>query len=199
MTDKCKRGQCPNRAWKWGHGYCAKHARVLAAIDGHGRIPADRIREHLKAVVAAGGIPSRIDEGCQVSNGVTLRIIRGQRTVQASVAQRLEAATPEMGLARPAWPICRRVRALRAAGWGIPKLAEAWGMSVASVENLCREDRKYVHKATDRVIRDFYTAHECDPLRTPTARTAAHLWATPWDWDDIDNPHELRYKLKATA
>jgi len=200
MTTTCKRDRCTNVPWSWGHGYCTKHARAgLAILDGHGRVPADHIRAHLRSCINAGASPERIDRGCGVGHGTTNRILRGQRTVQTSTARRLASATPEMGNARPAWPIRRRVQALRAAGWLITDLAAAWGMSPSGVENLCQEGRTYVQPATDRAVREFYDEHAFKPVPPAPEKTAAHGWCKPFDWSCIDDPDEYHGGKKIAA
>lgn len=195
-TGTCSRPNCPNRPTPWGHGLCRTH---WLNSPGHRRwkkrVPADVARKHLEKVVAAGGAITTIAQEIGVRNPTLYRILHGEQpTCSVYVHDRIMTATPDMTRSPFAWPLTRRLQALRAAGWNVDELTEALGVSRQFIISMCAGKRNRVHVKTDRMIREFYDEHKNDPVREPSTRVAKRGWARPWDWDDIDNPDETPTK-----
>lgn len=114
----------------------------------------------------------------------------GNDVMQQSTYDRIVAAPLETATA-PAWPLGRRVRALRAAGHPVKELVEGMGLSQHTLTRLSFDQRETVRGEVDRKIRAYYAAHAADPVRPAPPKTAAYEWPKPLDWDDIDDPDEV--------
>lgn len=190
MTPTCARESCQRRAWRWGKGYCEHHAFALG-IREH-RVPSAPVTAHLQACLAAGATRHAIAEQTGVDLNIVSYTARGERkTMHAATARRLMKATPTMNDKPPVWPIARRLRSLRAAGWTLAELHDGTGLDVATIIDLSEDRPSHLMPATDRAVRGFYAAHRNDPVKTPHPRVAKRGWPTPWAWDDIDDPTEV--------
>lgn len=99
--------------------------------------------------------------------------------------------TDELTAPRPAWPIIRRIRALRAIGHRIPDIAAGAGVPPREVSRLSEDTPPESTPAyIDQAIRAHYARHEGDPAQPADHRIRRKNWPKPMDWTDIDNPSE---------
>lgn len=186
-------------------------SRAIYRARAYGRwqpyLDATGVRVHLQALRQAGIGVHRIAAltGTPVSH---VRALAGTgpgsrppvRRVRPQTAERLLAltaahATPAPGSRVPSTGTRRRLQALVALGWPLPRLAAVLGHRTSSLSRSMTAGS--VTAATDQQVRHLY--HRLTPLRppqtTPAQRAAteaarAHAqqqgWLPPLGWDDID-------------
>jgi len=135
------------------------------------------------------------------------------RRVRRQTAQRLLALTPTHATPAPGSRVAgtgtrRRLQALGALGWPLPRLAEALGQSASSLSRTMTAGS--VTAAPDLQVRHLYhrLTRLSPPQTTPAQRAAADAarahaqqqgWLPPLGWDDIDtDPDPSRPGQQAT-
>lgn len=106
----------------------------------------------------------------------------------------------------PAVGTARRVQALMAYGWGYAALAERLGCTDSAVAQLARAANRPrgVLRRTAGQVAEVYD--QLTALPPPSGRSAAYArtaaarngWASPWAWDDIDDPEERPKGVRKT-
>jgi hypothetical protein len=202
---------------------CAECTAANRAADGqrsrailYGRwqpyVDAEPVREHLRALAAAGIGHRRVGELAGVSSGSLSKILYGgpgsrppSKRVRPQTAAAILAVTssPEQlapGALVDVTGTRRRAQALVACGWSQARLARDLGLTAANFCAMLRRDQ--VTAATARAVGDLYGRLWNRPppehdqrTRGAAARARNHAgregWAPPLAWDDdqIDDPH----------
>lgn len=191
----CARPGCNNYATPQPRhrGLCHKHTIAAGLLDT--RVPADRARHHLRQIMDQGATITGIHASTGVPLASVARIADGSyRQARRSTERALLAATPDMAVMIPATSSIRRLRALRAQGWNAKtELPDALGVSFQTITNLTNdpEPGRRIHYEFAMRIREFADAHP-EVIREPSQWVKKRGWATLYDWDDIDNPEEVR-------
>ena len=197
---KCARPGCSRTAFHSANarGLCYQHAHAAGTFDT--RIPADRVRDHLRTVTSQGATIDGIAAGCGVGAGTVWRILDGrQQLVTRSRHHRLMRATPDMRMLVPSLGTVRRLQALRTAGWQVKDLAAALDVTGQTIINRTSQDHLLdapVPAALAARTREFFDAHQ-EVIAPPSSKVATKMWALPADWDDPDNPDEYHFRRKA--
>lgn len=186
---KCVRENCRARQHPWAHGYCTEHAYAAGVFEP--RVSPDRAREHL---LSLDGTNSAIARAAGVAEETIIGVLSGRyemisaRTNRRILATTQDAVRPDR---REVWPLIRRVRALRAAGWTNVEIAAHCGFSgVETISRVCRGDMTYVLSATDDRIRAGYVSAPKQVRRRPHWSAVRAGWAAPYQWEDIDWPED---------
>jgi hypothetical protein len=159
-------------------------------------------RDHLRTLAAHGIGYKRAAELAGISVTVAARLTstensRPARRVRPTTLAKLLAVQPHPRNARPCAHVpiggtARKLRALVAIGWTQTYLAGRIGWTVTNLGRL-------LHTPGDRVAAGTWLAvdqvwHELQNTPGPSQRArtiaAAHRWAPPAAWDDIDNVEE---------
>jgi hypothetical protein len=184
-----------------------RRRRAIAYGRWQPYVDASPVRAHVKRLRDAGLGVERIIEVSKVGSGTVRQLIYGDRRtgavvrrVRPTTAARLLAidpdrATPAGGCVTDSTGARRRLQALLAAGWSLPRLAQQVDQQVHSLRKILR--RESIRTATFRRIADVYAELEMviPPQSTVgqqrevvEARTAGTKfgWPPPLAWDDID-------------
>lgn len=187
----CSHPGCSRVAHKAGHGHCLLHAYALG-LTRQG-VPAATVRDHLTACLAAGATYGGIGRECGVAPSTVSRIALGKtHRIRPDTADRLMHATGGMSHLVPAWPVQRRWRAWRSAGWTIDEISAACGVSPGTVYAVIGSSRKMEHIAQRVLDRTRAVWHTDDGhiRRRADPRTLANRWPLPAEWDNPDDPDE---------
>ncbi|WP_146183409.1 hypothetical protein [Corynebacterium liangguodongii] len=161
---------------------------------------AEDTRKALTRLYEDGWTQQQVENAAGV-NTRTQRLIVNHRqdtvrhTTHAKVLS-LIGKHPQGGGKTIAWPSTRRIQSLQAAGHSGRALAAMLEMSPEFISRLSlgRQDT-ITTVAADR-IRELWDNLATKPVAGPPTATAKRLgWATPLDWDNIDNPDEHRPPL----
>lgn len=189
----CKHGACTNLAPVGYKGYCVKHAYYTGAIQK--KVPATKARQRIQQLIDEGHSFNAIAD----MTGVTRHTIKSIWTAEFPTCRRRvydQIMHPDPTARRdrstePAWPVQRRIRALRAAGWSIQDIAAGAGVSVAGLYKIARPETQRVEVGFANKVKALYTQHECDPLKVPASTAIGwKMWPKPMDWNNIDDPNE---------
>jgi transcriptional regulator with XRE-family HTH domain len=175
-------------------------------------VDAEPVREHLRALAAAGIGHRQAGELAGVSSGSMSKILYGgpgnrppSKRVRPQTAAAILAVRPSPGQLAPGALMDitgtrRRAQALVACGWSQARLARELGLTAANFCGMLRRDQ--VTAATARAVSDLYDRLWNRPppehdqhTRGAAARARNHAgrqgWAPPLAWDDdqIDDPH----------
>lgn len=99
----------------------------------------------------------------------------------------------------PSWRVLRRVRALQALGWSVPKIAETSGLYPQQVYDIDRYVGCYrsTFEAIDKAFRQLsmqLPPTDTTGQRISVTRAQRHAerkgWLPPLAWDDMDDPNE---------
>lgn len=213
VCDRCRCDDC--RA----ANSAAERARSRAKAYGRheGYVDAEPVRQHLRALMAAGIGLNTIRHLTGLSGGQLCSILYGrgrrgatprrpQRGVTPSVRDRVLSVPlsvePADHAVVDATGTTRRLQALVAIGWSQSELARRLGMASANFSKTMRAER--VLASTARAVRDLYDRlwDQQPPQATHPQRVAASrarnravekAWVPPLDWDDdtIDDPLAL--------
>ncbi|HCD1917751.1 TPA: hypothetical protein NBI62_000980 [Corynebacterium striatum] len=170
-------------------GLCFQHAK--AAGYAHNYIPWEQAHPHLERLLNGGWTINEIAFHSGVSNSTLAGIQkhRRERFKYASV-QALKQLPDNSPTRRPAWPLRRRINALRAIGITFAEIGEEIGEKPERVQHLSYDRARWAPICLDEKIRAYYTQHANDPVREIDGKTKKLNLARPYDWDNIDNPHE---------
>ncbi|PIS66290.1 hypothetical protein AZH46_04175 [Corynebacterium striatum] len=173
-------------------GLCFQHAK--AAGYAHNYIPWEQAHPHLERLLNGGWTINEIAFHSGVSNSTLAGIQkhRRERFKYASV-QALKQLPDNSPTRRPAWPLRRRINALRAIGIQLATISKDTGLSAGQVFNIASGRLKWVAISTDTLIRDYYQQHCMDPQLPIDVKTQKMRLTRPVEWDDIDDPNEVHY------
>lgn len=187
---------------------------VLAANGKSATVDAEPVRQHVKALQAAGMGTRKICEVSGVSRTALLKLLNGcpsrgtgpSRRVLAATADKLLAVQPSLDLlgGKTLLDPCgtrRRLQALVALGWAQAHLAEQIGWTAGNFYALIHGVYGHVTVDTARLVRQLFdTLADLVPAETnPHERrsasrarryAAAREWFPPIAWDEgtIDDP-----------
>jgi hypothetical protein len=190
----------------------ARRSRAILYGRWQPYVNAGPVREHLRALAAAGIGHRRVGELAGVSSGSLSKILYGgpgnrppSKRVRPQTAAAILAVRPSLEQLAPGALVDvtgtrRRAQALVACGWSQARLACELGLTAANFCAMLRRDQ--VTAATARAVGDVYDRlwNRAPPehdqrTRISAARARNHAgregWAPPLAWDDdqIDNPH----------
>ncbi|WP_306594091.1 hypothetical protein [Corynebacterium striatum] len=170
-------------------GLCFQHAK--AAGYAHNYIPWEQAHPHLERLLNGGWTINEIAFHSGVSNSTLAGIQkhRRERFKYASV-QALKQLPDNSPTRRPAWPLRRRINAMRAIGITFVEIGEEIGEKAATVQYLSYERARWATPELDEKIRAYYAKHEADPVREIDTKTKKLNLKKPFNWDNIDNPQE---------
>lgn len=170
-------------------GLCFRHAK--AAGIAHHFVPWEKVHAELERLTAGGWTLNAIEEDYIVFNN-TLRDIKYHRRnrFKHSTYQALKEIPTLSPYRRPAWPLRRRVNALRAIGITFVEISEEIGEKATTVQYLSYERAQWATPELDEKIRAYYQFHANDPVQEIDTRAKKLNLPRPFDWDDIDNPNE---------
>lgn len=188
----CASPKCTNKAHDQYVLYCNKHAYAKGVINP--RVDATMARHHAQRLIDTGVTKCGIAEAAGISDDTILSLMAGTtKKLRRRTHNAIMAVTPREAVQHiPTWQLARRIRALRAAGWRTPELAEHTGLSEATLLKIQNEHWQHVRRRNALRIRDTYTQLANHPVRPPTAWVARQHWAKPMEWDNIDDPNEHR-------
>lgn len=170
-------------------GLCFHHAKTAGIA--HHLVPWHKVHAELERLINGGWTLNAIEEDYLVFN-ITLRDIKYHKRdrFKHSTYQALKEIPTLSPYRRPAWPLRRRVNALRAIGITFVEMGEEIGEKAATVQHLSYDRAQWATPELDEKIRAYYTKHADDPVREIDGKTKKLNLPRPFDWDDIDNPHE---------
>ena len=171
------------------NGLCFRHAK--AAGLAHHFVPWETVNTELERVLAGGWTLNTIVKDHAIYH-CTLREIKYHRRdrFKHSTYQALKETPTLSPYRRPAWPLRRRVNALRAIGIPFTEMARDIGETTQSVQRLSYEKAQWAPVHIDEKIRAYYTQHALDPMRNVDRSTRQLALPKPFDWNDIDDPNE---------
>lgn len=159
-------------------------------------------RDHLRMLAAHGIGYARAAELAGIAVTVAARLTGGDtsrpaRRVYATTLAKLLAVQPTPANARPCAHIpiggtARKLQALVAIGWTQTYLAARIGWTVTNLNRLLHTPGERVAAATWTAVDQLWDELQNTPGPSQRARTiaAAHGWAPPAAWDNIDDPEE---------
>lgn len=187
---KCSRPACPNKAPAGYHGYCMKHASWAGV--SHPLADGDEARKLIAHHRAAGHSLTSIQHHTGIGIATLIGVENGTRDhVRESTMSRLRNLDADPTTV-PAWPLTRRLQALRAAGTPSAELVAGTGLNQDTIWRLSAGRAKRASRRVDDAIRSYYAAHEADPVRPADPKVAKRRWPLPMEWWDIDDPQERR-------
>lgn len=173
---------------------CFNHRRVrdvgcsLHTIPAHEWMSVADLRRHCLPLMGLGYTMREIER----AGGLPVRTLARDGYVSRRLAHRTLQLTAEiMGTYRrdvPARGCVRRLQALLAAGHDLDVVASDLRLTTEQLVYLAVEEPQSVDVATASIVRGYYAAHSCDPIREPSEMAALMPWALPMDWEDIDAP-----------
>lgn len=185
---KCKRGSCPRQAPAGYGGYCAVHAYALGVVRP--LVSASALRVQVNRELSRGVTRYALAKRAGL-NPMTVRDIASgkSRRVRQSTAERLQGALGDTN-SRPAWPIQRRLCALRRLGWSAAALAQELGVQESTVIDICLGNTTMVYASTYEAAVALYDVLQHTMVGDLDRRILRKRWPRPMDWDDIDDPEE---------
>lgn len=170
-------------------GLCFRHAK--AAGIAHHYVPWEKVNTELERILSGGWTLNAIEEDHGIF-AYTLRDIKYHRRdhFRHSTYQTLKEIPTLSPYRRPAWPLRRRVNAMRAIGIPFSEMAREMGADAIRVQHLSYERAQWAPIYLDKKIRAYYTQHALDPIRNVDRATARLALPKPFDWNDIDDPNE---------
>lgn len=189
MTEqKCKRDNCPRQAPKGYGGYCAVHAYALGVVRP--LISASALRVQVNQELSRGVTRYALAKRAGLNMQTVRDIASGKsRRVRQSTAEKLQAALGDTN-SRPAWPIQRRLCALRRLGWSATALAQELGVQESTVVDICLGNTTMVYATTYEAAVALYDVLQYTTVGDVDHRIMKRKWPRPMDWDDIDDPEE---------
>lgn len=186
---KCARPGCHRTGRKTARGYCCAHAYAEGIFTT--RVPAEPACQHVQKLLDAGSTKSSIARAAGISLTTMRKLCAGCDTISARTHKSIMAITapPTPGIL-PALAYNRRIRALRAAGYTVPEIADHTGLDEATITGLSHDWRDTVTQTTADRIRHTYNQLAHKPVRPASTRVAKYNWPKPYDWDNIDDPEE---------
>lgn len=213
VLDKCRCYPCAEAASQY------EHTRQRMALYGRGTptqlTDAEPVREHVRALMAAGLGWKRVADAAGVSRSTLGNMLYGRmrdgrreapkRRVRRVVADKLLAVgmptLDDLGGRQlvDATGTRRRLQALSALGWSNVKLAARLGMTPSNYGKTVQSARIYAEHA--REVRELYdelstqlpepaSGYDAAGIARVKAAAERNRWAPPMAWDDdlIDDP-----------
>lgn len=186
--NECKRTSCSRQAPKGYGGYCAVHAYALGVVRP--LISASALRVQVNRELDRGVTRYALAKRAGL-NIMTVRDIASgkSRKVRQSTAERLQEALGDTN-SRPAWPVQRRLCALRRLGWSARALAQELGVQESTVIDICLGNTTSVYASTYEAVVALYDVLQHTTVGEVDHRIMSKRWPRPMDWDDIDDPVE---------
>lgn len=187
---ECARPNCTNKAQKAATRLCEKHHRLLLKTNQLPPLPTDHVpspHAHLKDLANQGYTPAAIAAATGL-NATTITNTINRPNCYRSTRDAILNINPNTATHIPAWRATRRLRALAAAGHRIAHIATATNLSASLLYSILHDQRITITNTTFTQIDTYWNNHKNDPATTPHARIAKYNWATPWQWDNIDDP-----------
>lgn len=204
----CKRPNCRRREHAEHCGLCSAHfkqkqkERIARGDWLPGRVPAGPAIEHLDNLLASGWTQIRLTARTGLSHGFFSHL-RHKQTIRADTeAKILAVSTHDAGRLEhggrcvPVLGTQRRLRALRAMGYSIERLARESGLNCSNLKHICSGHQPSVFIETAHAVADTFKRLEMTP--PPPSRGTSRAvnrarklgWAPPfaWDEDEIDDP-----------
>lgn len=190
--------------------YAARREARLRAGTWEYPVPVERIREHVRKVLAETGMTKRqFAEASGIHYKWTSEIMRSDslKYVTGATARKVYSVSAGSEVTGkgvvPALGAVRRLRALAVAGWTARKVAEVAGLSEEQVCRIRLGKRDMIYRTTDAEIVRAYRQLMTWPARPPedtaterfvaerTRRIALALgWIPGAAWDDFDDPND---------
>ena len=163
-------------------GLCLRHAKAAGIVQQH--IPWKTVHAELERILAGGWTLNAIEEDHAIYDR-TLRDIKYHRRDRFKdfTYQALKEIPTLSPYRRPAWPLRRRVNALRAIGIPFAEIGRAIGEEPEKVQHLSYDRTNWATPQMDEKIRTYYTQHALDPRRKNSMTSAG---PTPTDPDHGD-------------
>ncbi|WP_297453338.1 hypothetical protein [uncultured Corynebacterium sp.] len=174
------------------HGYCRKHAKTENAANTYH--PSGPTITRLHTLLAAGWSCAAIADTVGISIYSVYNLRDGKRsTVRKTTADGIARINPHTRTGAswvPAWPTQRRLHALQAAGWTQTEIATNTGLAQALISKISTGRVNITHP-TAQAINTLWDQVAHQPVAgPPTPLAKRRKWATPMEWDNIDNPNE---------
>jgi transcriptional regulator with XRE-family HTH domain len=198
VLDGCRCWPCTQAQ----HKYEAERKRAHAYGRWDGWVDAERVREHVRGLLAQGMGGKRIMAVGNVSSGTWTKLMFGvegrppSKRTRRDVAERILAIEydPADGARVSSLGATRRLRALVALGWSQQKLAERLGILPGNATALFK-GRGDISVRRDRQVRALYDelSMTLPPATTQRERISvsrarnfakANGWLPPLAWDD---------------
>lgn len=186
VRPNCTRAQPSHDRYE---GLCLRHAKAAGIVHQH--IPWETVNAELERILAGGWTLNAIEEDHAIYDR-TLRDIKYHRRDRFKdfTYQALKEIPTLSPYRRPAWPLRRRVNALRAIGIPFAEIGRAIGEEPAKVQHLSYDRTNWATPQMEEKIRAYYAHHALDPVRNVDQATAKLALPKPFDWNDIDDPDE---------
>uniref|UniRef100_UPI0034D5AC2F hypothetical protein n=1 Tax=Corynebacterium striatum TaxID=43770 RepID=UPI0034D5AC2F len=151
-------------------GLCFHHAKTAGIA--HHLVPWHKVHAELERLINGGWTCNAIEEDYLVFN-TTLRDIKYHKRDRFKHAtyQALKEIPTLSPYRRPAWPLRRRVNALRAIGITFAEIGEEIGEKPERVQHLSYDRARWAPICLDEKIRAYYTQHANDPVREIDGKT----------------------------
>jgi len=185
----CRCAPCLDARYRY-----AKNYRMRVAASGPALVSAAEVRAHLQALLRDGYSPTVIAAVAHVDRTTIVNIADGRHQASSRTAAERLVATTEAGILAhahdamrvPATGTARRIRALQSLGWTLALIADAAGLTVASLDWTVRHPDGQLPARTHRLVCGVYDALSMQ--LGPSSRTAALAnragWSPPLAWDD---------------
>ena len=135
-----------------------------------------------------------------VSYQAFTRVVRLGTAMQRDTYNQLRATPPTHEPSRvPMWPLTRRVRSLQAIGFSQARISRDLNLDRSVVSQISRGVWETVTVDVDRLIRSYYSEHSLSPAGTPTRGAEKGRWPVPFQWENIDDPNEVRFRRMVAA
>lgn len=189
----CRRPGCHRKATKGHNGYCKPHTYSTGTTPP--RTPTHIPRQHLQHCLDHGDTITNISQQTGIPTQ-TLRTIKSTnpnvttKTTPTPTTQKILNHQPQLQpTGRPlAWPYQRRIRALRAAGHTTHTLTTHSTLHPQHITNLTNKTTQRITGKQATQVTNLWNQLNHQPTHPPTHH-APHT-ALPYEWDNIDNPHE---------
>lgn len=186
--NECKRTSCSRQAPKGYGGYCAVHAYALGVVRP--LISASALRVQVNRELDRGVTRYALAKRAGLNTMTVRDIASGKsRRVRQRTAERLQEALGDTN-SRPAWPVQRRLCALRRLGWSARALAQELGVQESTVIDICLGNTTSVYASTYEAVVTLYDVLQHTTVGEVDHRIMSKRWPRPMDWDDIDDPAE---------
>lgn len=198
--------RCPG-CYAANRAYENRRSRLIAYGRWQPYVDAEPVRQHVRALMAAGMGWQRISRLAGAPSGAVSKLLYGQdgrppsRRIRPATAAALLAVRPTLEHLAPGARVDptgtrRRIRALAAIGWSLTEQARKLGRLVSNYRRVL--ESPWCTAATAREVAALYERLCMTPGPSQRSRVRARslAWAPPLAWDAIDDP-ACRPKLGA--
>ena len=190
-TQVCVRAGCTNKMYSFrSGGYCHSHAKIFALDTVGPYVAHDDVARFLWPQIRRGYHLVSMFTTVGLSKGTATQFERGC-AMQSTTFDRLRDLDVEQCRRIPAYRARRRLQSLRAAGMRVADL-ETPGLSYSTISRLCSASTapQFVEQDVHREVMQLWDEHADGQVTEPVRWMARWGWATPWAWEDIDDPDE---------